>query len=150
MSLRAASVKQSVALSSMGPLDMVPCLELSVTASKCREKSTRKVHTSTYKRVGRDNEDGARAVAFAINADQCDQGGGVGRSRLRCRRPTEARRQRYACEHAPGQAACDLSRDPSGGGVGREGAGGVDAGRDGSGLPTRAALIRAWIQMGLL
>jgi len=52
--------------------------------------------------------------------------------------------------HGPGQAACDLSLDPTGGGIGREGAGGVDAGRDGSGLPTRAALIRAWIQMGLL
>ena len=45
MCLRADSVQRSAPLSSMGPADMVPCLELSVTALKCREKSVRKVHT---------------------------------------------------------------------------------------------------------
>ena len=47
-------MQRSAPLSSMGPTDMVPCLELSVVASKCREKSTRKVHTSLYKCVWRE------------------------------------------------------------------------------------------------
>ena len=54
MCLRADGVQRSAPLSSMGPADMVPCLELSVTAHKCREKSVRKVHTSSYKRVLRE------------------------------------------------------------------------------------------------
>jgi hypothetical protein len=49
MSLRATAMKQSTPLSSMGPADVVPCLELSVIAPKCREKSVQKVHTSVYK-----------------------------------------------------------------------------------------------------
>ena len=40
----------------MGPADMVPCLELSVTAPKCREKSVQKVHTSSYKRMQRQRD----------------------------------------------------------------------------------------------
>ena len=49
MCWRADGVQVNAPLSSMGPADMVPCLELSVAALKCREKSVRKVHTSSYK-----------------------------------------------------------------------------------------------------
>ena len=38
----------------MGPAGMVPCLELSGTAAKCREKSVQKVQTSSDKCVGQE------------------------------------------------------------------------------------------------
>ena len=59
-------MQRSATLSSMGPADMVPCLELSVTALKCREKSVRKVHTSSYKRLGREITRGPSQAACGL------------------------------------------------------------------------------------
>ena len=75
MSLRATAMKQSTPLSSMGPADVVPCLELSVIAPKCREKSVQKVHTSSYKRPWQDNvseEIGSVSKGYDSSDDDSD------------------------------------------------------------------------------
>jgi hypothetical protein len=54
MCWRPDGVQRSAPLSSMGPSDMVPCLEQSVTALKCGVNNVRKVHTSSYKRPWRE------------------------------------------------------------------------------------------------
>ena len=64
-------MQRSAPLSSMGPADMVPCLEPSATAPNCRDKSVQKVHASSYK-YARDKTPWTRpGDSFGFASDRC-------------------------------------------------------------------------------